>query len=321
MTEKSVEEGIASCLKQVYNLNPDSRVLFTVDGGRKDVCEVFHNAVLNVTQNIAILDLDLYKRPMDAMPACLDNMLDEQKPTIAINLFESIPTERPVRVAYLEKLVGRKVAVAHCPGIDSSMLRQYGPFDNDFEKLATRGQELISIFQQYKEYEIWTGIDDRMRLSVGDRKWKSDLSRIEAGMGNLPPGEICIGPVENSANGTILVKGRAGEHILENYAVLRWENGELVDVAYPVDEMKPELLGDTKKKFSRIIGELGIGFNPNADPNSKILESEKSGVHIARGPQKDMGSELQAEDHMDFLVENARIYGIDESGMKFLIYP
>jgi leucyl aminopeptidase (aminopeptidase T) len=140
-------------------------------------------------------------------------------------------------------------------------------------------------------------------------------------MGNLPPGEICVGPIEDSANGKVMVRGRAGEYHLESYAVLTWEDGVLVEVDYHDKEIVPQLIGNLDKKHSRIIGELGIGFNPTADPSADILESEKSAVHIARGPQMDMGSVIQAEDHLDFLVLSGQVYGIDAAGVKHPIYP
>jgi hypothetical protein len=317
-----VKRGIASCLKQIYNLNSNSRVLFTVDGGRKPVFDAFHEAVTDVTQNIGIIDLDNYRRPLTEVPGELETMLEKLKPDIAVNLFEADPKERPIRIAQITRLIKYGAAVAHCPGINPGMIRDGGPFENDFEILAQRGKELTELFEQYQEFEIRSGQGEYvLKLSVEDRKWKNDLAPIRAGMGNLPPGEICVGPIEDSANGKVMVRGRAGEYHLDNYAVLTWEDGVLVDIGYHDNEIVPQLIGNLDKKHSRIIGELGIGFNPTADPSADILESEKSAVHIARGPQMDMGSVIQAEDHLDFLVLSGQVYGIDAAGVKHPIYP
>jgi len=322
LVNNGVKKGIASCLKQIYNLNPNSHVLFTVDGGRAQVFDAFHEAVTDITQEIGILDLDKYERPLKEVPYELKGMLEKLNPDIAINLFEAIPQERPIRIEQIMQLIKHGVAIAHCPGINLKTIRDGGPFENDFEELARKGNEITGLFKQYQEFEIHSG-DDKyvLKLAVGEREWKSDLSPIRASMGNLPPGEICIGPLEDSANGKVIARGRAGEYHLNSYALLTWEDGLLVEIDYIDKEIVPELIGSCDKKYSRVIGELGIGFNPNADPFADILESEKSEIHIARGPQKDMGSIIQAEDHLDFLVLNGRVLGIDAAGVKHPIYP
>ena len=103
--------------------------------------------------------------------------------------------------------------------------------------------------------------------------------------------------------------------------IVTWKRGRVVKIESENKELE-KLLSDEigKIEYNDIIGELGLGFNVNADPKSKILESEKHGPHIARGPSTEFGSIYACNDHEDYLLYNATIIARNDKGEEITVY-
>lgn len=123
--------------------------------------------------------------------------------------------------------------------------------------------------------------DTDLTLAVGGRKWLSF-----AGEANLPDGEVATAPLETGVDGHIKFPGVfwfSGIAIRD--LVLHFKNGSVVDFsASEGHEFVAEVL-DTDSG-SRILGELGIGTNPNMRTfTGDLLLDEKilGTIHIALG--------------------------------------
>jgi len=157
----------------------------------------------------------------------------------------------------------------------------------DDEDPLTRWQE---ISQQQERLIDWLkgkhsihlrGQETDLTLSVEGRTWLNDDGR-----GNFPGGEFFTGPVETSANGSILFNFPAsynGRTIEDVH--LRFENGVVVEArAAQGQNFLDKML--SLDEGARRLGEFAFGNNRNIDRCTKnVLFDEKIGgtVHLALG--------------------------------------
>ncbi len=319
----SVTEGLKSALEAIYEIQNTKRILIVQDKHKKAVVDAFEDAILKskFDGEITNFEIDNYKRPLKEIPTELDHIINEIQPDLTITLFEAFSEERPMRIQLLTELekIGK---IAHCPGITEEMLRNNGPFDINYTQMKQDALRLKNILKNYNVFKVLSGPNREYELDlfIGDRRWLDDLTVEERGFGNLPAGEIFTGPIEDMTNGKMYVEYRAGEHLLKEPVIVTWENGKVVNIESKDKEMEKILKEGAKMyKYGDVIGELGLGFNINSNPTAEILESEKRGLHIARGPSREFGSIYYCNDHEDYLLTNAKLIAIKKGNFR-LIY-
>ncbi|CAN5889083.1 aminopeptidase [soil metagenome] len=150
----------------------------------------------------------------------------------------------------------------------------------EWRKIHNFQARLIDRLQRADEVRI-TAAGTDLTLKVEGRTWlNSDGHR------NMPSGEVFTGPLEASADGTILfgipstVAGVEVETIR-----LTFKEGRVVEAQADKgdDLLQAQLATDEGARF---LGELGIGTNSNIQtPTKQILYDEKIGgtVHLALG--------------------------------------
>ena len=130
--------------------------------------------------------------------------------------------------------------------------------------------------------------------------------------GNLPSGEAYIAPLEDGADGEMIIDGSmVGIGRLGSPLRVVVKNGKLQEVTGDKSEKLDILLANER---NATIGELGIGTNEAAVLNGVILEDEKvyGTVHIAFGTNTSFGGVNKADCHMDGIILEPTLYLDDE---------
>ena len=150
-----------------------------------------------------------------------------------------------------------------------------------WRELSTRQQGVVEQLAEAREIRIEADGTD-LRLRVDGRTWiNSD------GKHNMPSGEVFTGPLESSANGTILFTVPSNPRGGGNVEGIRltFSDGEVVAASAErgEDYLQAALATDAGARF---LGELGIGTNAGIDrPTGTTLLDEKmvGTVHLALG--------------------------------------
>lgn len=165
----------------------------------------------------------------------------------------------------------------------------------DYKTLKLETKNIIGRLQGKKIIEIYTGEDSKLTLNLGNREWCRD-----DGIGDIPCGEIYIAPLEESANGEIVIPNVILEDRNYKDVVLSFENGKLINSSERgLMEYISEVPGD-----SDIIAEFGIGLNDKITALcgcSVIDEKMKGTAHIAIGMNNMFGGKNKCPMHMDFI--------------------
>ena len=197
--------------------------------------------------------------------------------------------------------------IASMPGVD--VTRVEGLVDLDYDELRARSDELAKLLEVGKKVRLITpaGTDLTFEIGGGRRVYR-DVGDLTApgSFGNLPPGEVCLAPIEGSAEGTVVVDGSIGGlGRVKEPVKIRFEKGRAVEVA---DSRLRELLGPHGPEAFQL-AEFGIGTNPRAGVVGNVLEDEKAmgTAHIALGSNHAMGGAIQVPTHVDAILKGARV--------------
>jgi len=153
-----------------------------------------------------------------------------------------------------------------------------------------------------------------LEMSLEGRKGvpSTGIYRNPGEAGNLPSGEGYIAPIEDSANGSMIIDGSmVGIGKLKSPLYIEVKDGQLVKLEGE-DADKIQILFENRNNAT--IGELGIGTNPTARLTGVILEDEKiyGTVHIAFSTNTSFGGVNKANCHLDGVIINPTLYLDDQ---------
>ena len=192
---------------------------------------------------------------------------------------------------------------ASMPLFEKSMI--YGPMAADWREVEARTLRLCRLADGGAEVHIKAPNGTDIRFSIEGRSFIADTGILtEPGsFGNLPAGEAFLAPVEETAEGVLVLEwGPTGRFV--EPVVLRFEGGFVAEVSGG-DPFAAELGG--KIAAEPLVGnlaELGIGTNDRAARPDNILETEKilGTVHMAIGDNSSFGGRVSVPYHQDFVL-------------------
>lgn len=168
-------------------------------------------------------------------------------------------------------------------------------YNINYSKLKLTSSSLLNKLNNKKSVTITTNEINTLSFELGNRKWFKD-----DGTGDMPCGEIYIAPIEESANGKILLPiMELGDKSYEN-VTLEFKNGK---VSNSSEKAVLEFFKNVPENADTI-GELGIGLNKNVKKLIGLdLTDEKciGTAHIALGMNIMFGGKNNCPFHADFV--------------------
>ncbi len=176
----------------------------------------------------------------------------------------------------------------------------------DYEQIAAFSSALVERLRGSSSARVTTALGTDLRMSLAGREWKTDtgILRGKNVFGNLPSGETYIAPIEDSAEGLLVVDKCFPGMLLSEPVRMRFENGRVTHIegGAGADFLDKAIAqhGDA----ARVIAELGIGTNPLARLQGNIITDEKvlGTIHVAIGSNTHIGGNHIATTHIDGVV-------------------
>ncbi len=180
--------------------------------------------------------------------------------------------------------------------------------DVDYGQMVRRADRLLGALDGAVSLHITAPGGSDFRLDVTGRRFITDVRITEEERGaNLPCGEVYGAPVEDGAEGVVVVEGAIGGEGPPPSPVRLELNAGRVETVHCASEAWQrritELL-DTDDGAG-VIAELGIGLNPGARLVGFMLEDEKAyrTIHVAFGSNIGMpGGANESATYVDYLV-------------------
>lgn len=196
------------------------------------------------------------------------------------------------------------VRIASMPGVNEEMMGRLMSADmKELRKLAVVVGRVLS---GGAEARITCPNGSDLRLGLEERAAIVDGGSLgrKGAFGNLPCGEAFVAPVEDSAEGTLVVDGSiAGIGLLDTPTALTVREGHLTEATGSEGARLLQLLEEHGRDGTNV-AELGIGTNEEATLTGNILEDEKilGTAHVAFGASAAIGGAVQVPIHLDCVV-------------------
>ncbi len=299
-------EKLIELAKSVLNhnlfLKKDERILIVTDENLVEIANIFFRAGLELGNEALIMQMAATSRS------------GEEPPSTVAEVMKLVDVVLCITKNSLSHTKARKEAsasgtrIATMPGITLDMLHE-GAITADYSEVEELTDYYVGLLDAGSIVEIKKA-DSYLTFSIERRKGirSTGVFRKKGESGNLPSGESYIAPIENSANGSILIDGSiAGIGVLNEPIILTIENGRLIDASGCDGKRLLELLGDGN---GRVIAEFGIGTNKSARLTGNVLEDEKvfGTVHIAFGSNKSFGGSNEAGVHIDCVIKDPSVW-------------
>ena len=188
---------------------------------------------------------------------------------------------------------------------------------SEYAQMDLQANTIISATKEAEYIEITTpqarAQGTNVTLSIRGRGFFKGTTITTTKWGNLPTGEVTVGPLEDSLEGTIVCDMAVGGigPIREKLIIVCKEGRatHLEGVSTHVENrVKTALSTDA---MASVVGEMAIGLNPKARVVDEFVETEKvyGTTHIAFGRNIDYptGGANDSTNHMDFLMSEPTI--------------
>ncbi|MHA2140536.1 MAG: aminopeptidase [Candidatus Thorarchaeota archaeon] len=309
----------ANALDAVLEARSGESILVVTDDVRKDVGQAFADGAIELGLWTRLVVLDTSNEFRTEVPAHLSEMINAPNPPdIFINTLRGPAKETPFRIKVI-KLETRKGTsrLGHCPGITMDMLTEgaLSLTKEEHLKMQSDARSLLAILQGAVKVHVKAPAGSDFTFDVTGRTWFSDtyIDWKEMKWMNLPTGEVIIGPIETSMQGTLvcdLAVGGIGP--LEKPIRIDVKDGRVQSVQSE-DANAQSIVEETQEtdEMAKHIGEFAFGLNPKARLVEEFLESEKVGsaIHVAFGNNMDYPGVAgnNSATHQDFLVDKPTV--------------
>jgi leucyl aminopeptidase (aminopeptidase T) len=294
-------EGAKRAVTTCLGVKGGEKVVVVTDSTRETIADALFEATLEADAEAIVVKMAPTERDGMEPPAGVAKVM-----TVADVIFA--PTKHSISHTRARREACRMGArVATMPGITVEMMSS-GGMTADFAEIRNRVRRLSRALKGAKSAHLETEAGTDLKLNLNRRQWIDEdtgICRRKGCFTNLPAGEIFIAPIEDVAEGTLVVDGSLGT-VLHKPAVIEVKKGKAVEV-----EGAPEIVEQMDRigLKARTVAELGIGLNDAATIIGNILEDEKSlgTVHVGFGENYSFGGRVRCPFHIDAIMKSASL--------------
>lgn len=317
--------GAHQIIRRYLGLNEGQELLVIADETTMEVATIIADAAykLRVPQTIVMVPVAFQRCiPKDIKLSMLTTGAAHEARAI-LTCVNGSPDCLPFRDHILESQWGVRTRIGHMPGANLDVLKLANV---NFDQLVVNCHRLELALARGRQLEFIsyaaTGAPHTLTVNIGgwSRLPVASDGVIGDGMwGNVPSGETYIAPIENTAEGSIVINGSLPGLVIQpgNEIVLHFVAGQLIRIEPDDNKValwlkqneitRAQAIGD--QSWSNL-GEVGIGVNPAVDRlTGNMLFDEKSAgtAHIALGSNTFMGGKVDGTVHCDMVIKQPTI--------------
>jgi len=306
----SKKSGNRIVIEDCMGVKDSENVLILTDDKKQDIGMALYNEAKDICKEAVLMVMEPRKVSGEEPPEVVAESMKN---------FDVIICPTSTSITHTNAKINAIKAgarLASMPGITKEMFEK-GAITADYSKVEALTLKFTELLTKAKTAKI---IKDghTLQMSLENRKGvpSTGIYKNPGEAGNLPSGEAYIAPVEDSANGSMIIDGSmVGVGLLKSPLYVELKDGKLVKLEGE-DSDKLKILFDNDNNST--IGELGIGTNPAARLTGVILEDEKiyGTVHIAFGTNISFGGTNKADCHLDGIIIDPTLYLDDQLVME-----
>src|SRR3989344_4242881 len=287
-----------SVFKQCFGLQPSESVLIVVDEYKQKEADLLFKAAQKITKKVSRLRFSGMTDNAQEPPLQVIKALKQADVALLVTKWSLSHTKAREAASKMG------VRIASLPDVNLEMMKR--TLTVDYAGIKKLSQRLAKALTAGKKVEITAPGGTDLTLSIAGRRAEADTGDLtkKGSFGNLPAGEAFIAPIEDSANGRLVIDGCLADILLDRPLTVTIKDGVMTNLSggKAVSELRKAVLAAGEK--AKVVAEFGIGTNPQATIVPQVLEAEKvlNTCHIAFGNNTDFGGTNQAPFHTDGVV-------------------
>lgn len=297
-------------LQNAMGVRPGERVLALVDEPLRPAGEALCAAAAGLGARAALRALPAPRGPLAAVTAPLLQAVQAADVIVSLHaglgLAEESAPLRAALAAFRAAGHGRWGMAAHAtPAVLEGALAA------DPGEAARATARLAGLLAGVREVRLTSAAGTDLTFRVAGRPVLQDTGVLlsPGAFGNLPGGEAYVAPLEDSAEGRLIVDLTVGDIRLSQPLVLEFRAGRAVAVSdsREATELRQRLGSDP---WAWTIGEFGIGANANISICGHAVVDEKAlgTVHVALGGNRSFGGTNPATTHYDCVLSEPQVF-------------
>lgn len=299
-------------VRTCMNVSPGEQVLIYVDEPLVFVRERLSREVLESgASGIWTYTIPEAVRPLKAYPLSLHQLITQVDVVIGLQSDHFALQESSPRMALAKSWRKGRARWGFGICIDEDILAN--ELSADYQEIAALTERLAQKMDRKERVHLTSPAGTELTLFIAGREVKRDtgLIHIPATYGNLPAGEVYMAPLEDSADGVVVVDKSFVGIPVKTPVRITFERGRAISIegeeeAEELRRRVEDAKGKEHGEWAEVIGELGIGTNPRARLLGNIMTDEKvkGTVHVALGNNYDhpIGGVNRAPIHIDGVV-------------------
>lgn len=284
------------------------KVVIATDQGAKDIANIIFEACLSRKIEPIVICMVPRESHGEEPPASYAAALKEANVVFAATSFSLFHTNARIEACR------KGVRWVNLPGYSREMLLEGGLFV-DFYKQRERAEKIGKMLSEGNLVKVTTNKGTNIEFSIKGREAivESGISD-KPGMVNSPPDiEVCIAPLEGTAEGKMVIDGSI---VLPGLGPLTENVNASVSKGFitKIEGSKEgiifkNLLDQANDKTVFNIGEFGIGLNPKCRICGSMLEDEGvyGTIHFGIGDNHTMGGLVESSMHTDVVIKKPTV--------------
>jgi len=297
-------KAVENTVKEAILLKTNERVLILHDWPKREIAKIFSNACERRGGNVTLIEIQGLTETKREPPADVVKQMEKSNVVLGITSV-SLTHTQAVRSALK---AGARVATM--PGITKEM---FSALAVDYKKLVALCKRVMRKFASSHCALITTKAGTNISLWFTGRRIDMDDGLLDkpGSLHNLPAGETGVAPIENSADGTIVVDVcMAGVDKLRNPITIEVKKGKITKISGRREAEKLRSIFRKADRNAKTIAEFSIGTNRKARLIGKVLNDEKAygTCHFAFGDNLSIGGRTRSNVHLDGVVNRPTIH-------------
>lgn len=284
------------------------KVVIATDQEKIDIANILFEACLSRKIEPIVIQMVPRKSHGEEPPGPYAAVLKEADVVFAATTFSLFHTNARIEACK------KGTRWVNLPGYSREMLVEGGLFV-DFHKQRKKAYKIGKILSEGNLVKVTTDKGTNIEFSIKGREAivESGISD-KPGMVNSPPDiEVCIAPIEGTAEGKIVIDGSI---VLPGLGPVKENVTAYVSKGFitKIEGLKEamifnKILDQANEKTVFNIGEFGIGLNPKCRICGSMLEDEGvfGTIHFGIGDNHTMGGSVESSMHTDVVIKKPTV--------------
>jgi leucyl aminopeptidase (aminopeptidase T) len=299
---RCAEIALTDCI----NLKRNEQLLLIYEPATSELGRSFYSAAVNRCKEVVLVMMPSRKFDGNELPSPVSSWMAQ---------FETVILATEKALTYknaAQSLADAGTRLISMPGITSEIFIR--TMQADFRKLGVFTRKIAGKLNAATSITVKSDFGTDFTFDVSNQRAAADDGRVysKGASGNLPAGEAFIVPVENSANGTVIIDGpfTLADNSSNNPLILIIKEGKVVKAEGNSCAAQLEKLFTKYHNESRFFSVFGIGTNECATRSGLLLEETKAlgNAHLILGDNSLYGGDSKSAMYFNGVIRQPSIW-------------